>query len=204
MYIKLDPQQPFGPSCAALSRLPDWAANPRSISSSWRATRWGQWHRGRAALHRNPHQNFGVWLHQEQSQRLSRPTARQQTLHIICLALQQRRNSKGREQENNARSSSTSQRVRESCRATTTRSPKLNKNLAQGTGFQVLFFPHSDSCNFCVTSVTRQQQAKEADSCFKQHTIAQAEIHCVSVSGKQDTQMAWEMAPAQASSPHLL
>lgn len=30
---------------AALSRLTDRAANPVSISSSWRATGWGQWHR---------------------------------------------------------------------------------------------------------------------------------------------------------------
>lgn len=36
----------------------------------------------------------------------------------------------------------------------------------------VLFFPPSDSCNFCVSLlIRRQHQAKEADSCFKHHTI---------------------------------
>lgn len=57
---------------------------------------------------------------------------------------------------------------------------------------------------FCVTLLIRQQQAKEADSCFKQHTIIQAVISCFTQSGKKDTQMAREVAAAQASPPNLL
>lgn len=120
MYAKPDPSAAFlGPHLldCSTTQTPCMGCRPCEHQES---SHWGRQHWGRAALHL--HHSSGLWLHQEQPQRLPRPTARQQTLHIICLSLQQRRNRGGREQENNARSSLTSQRVQESCRATTTSS----------------------------------------------------------------------------------
>lgn len=103
------------------------------------------------------------WLHKEQSKGLSRYTARHQIPHIVFLSLQQSRNRKGREHENNAQSSSTSQRKLQSYNHQLS---KLHKNLTQGecSFILVFFFPPTDSCNFYITLLIRQQQPKEPDS----------------------------------------